>query len=121
MEFIMYYKVFNNSKIPKLLSIFINIRAITIGPLIFCRDEIDDACLRHELVHVAQYKECLYIGFLPIYIMDWIKEMIRSRSSRTAYLAIRMEREARLTKHNLNYLEERKPFAWRKLHGSKHR
>lgn len=111
----MYYKVFNNSSVPKWLSLFINIRAITIGPFIFCKDEIDEKCLRHEMVHVAQWKECLYIGFLPIYIMDWVKGRLNKKTSRDAYLGIRMEREARLTKYNKNYLQQRKPFAWRHL------
>ena len=114
----MYYKVFNNSKLPKLLSVFINIHAITIGPWIFCKDVISEETLRHELVHVAQWKECLYIGFLPIYIMDWIKgSLINKKTSRDAYLNIRMEREARLANNNENYLQQRKPFAWRDLDG----
>ncbi len=111
----MYYKVFNNSKLPKLLSIFIKIHAITIGPWIFCKDEISESTLRHELVHVAQWKECLYIGFLPIYIMDWVKGILNKKSSRDAYLDIRMEREARLANYDEKYLQQRKDFAWRHL------
>jgi len=112
----MYYKVFNNSKIPKVLSVFINIYAVTIGPFIFCKDEIRESTLRHELIHVAQWKECLYIGFLPIYIMDWAKGiLVEKKSSRDAYLGIRMEREARLANNDETYITRRKPFAWRHL------
>ena len=118
----MYYKVFNNSKIPKHLSIFINIYAITIGPWIFCKEEISEETLRHELVHVAQWKECLYIGFLPIYIMDWAKGiLVEKKTSRDAYLGIRMEREARLANNDEDYLRQRKPFAWRNLDGGDER
>lgn len=114
----MYYKVFNNSKIPKALSIFINIHAITIGPWIFCKGVINESTLRHERVHVLQWKECLYIGFLPVYIMDWIKGiLVEKKTSRDAYRDIRMEREARLANHDENYLQQRKPFAWRNLDG----
>ena len=64
--------ILEESKIPKILSKFtpINIYAITLGPIIICRDKIPPKTLRHELIHYHQYKELFYIGFLLIYLYE---------------------------------------------------
>lgn len=42
-------------------------RAITFGHVVLCVDELDDALLAHELVHVRQY-ERLGALFMPAYL-----------------------------------------------------
>ena len=111
----MNYKAIENSRIPSLLSVFININAITIGKYIFFKGNIHEKVLRHELVHVAQWKETLYIGFLFFYITDWIVGLLKHRNFYDAYRSIRMEREARLAENNEDYLNNRKSFHWKNI------
>ena len=49
--------VVKNSKLPKLLSWFINARAITLFPFIFIKDDGDDRLINHE-----SRLTCLHIG-----------------------------------------------------------
>ena len=52
--------------------------------------------------------------------MDWAKGiLVEKKTSREAYLGIRMEREARLANNDEEYLRQRKAFAWRDLDGAK--
>ena len=57
--------ILQNSKIPKILSKFtpINIYAITLGPIIICREAIPPKTLRHELIHYHQYKNYFILDF----------------------------------------------------------
>ena len=105
-------KVITNSRVPKLLSWFINIKAITIGPYIFVDGEPTERLLRHEMIHVCQYKELWYLGFLPVYVWDWIVGLIKHRDFGKAYLSIRMEQEARAGQDKVGYLDTREKFAW---------
>tara|TARA_B100000945_G_scaffold176418_1_gene141529 strand:- start:72 stop:413 length:342 start_codon:yes stop_codon:yes gene_type:complete len=109
------YKLIENSRIPSLLSFFIYISAITIGKYIFARGKIGEKTLRHELVHVAQWKETLYIGFLFYYIKDWFIGLIKYKNLYEAYRSIRMESEARLAEDDIHYLDNRKSFHWKNI------
>ena len=63
-----------NSKIPVWLSKFapINIWAITLGPVVICRGVLSEKTKRHETIHYMQYKELWFIGFLLIYLWDFL-------------------------------------------------
>ena len=67
-------KFFENSKLPKFLSKFapIEIWAITLGPFVFCKGELSEKTKRHETIHFMQYKELWFIGFLLIYLFDYL-------------------------------------------------
>ena len=110
-------KFYENSKIPKILSKFapIDIWAITLGPFVFCRGELSERTKRHETIHFLQYKELYYIGFLGIYVFDylWAALVKKKGFTREAYLAIRFEQEAWSCDKTEDYLEKRKPFAWK--------
>src|SRR5918998_102653 len=41
-------------------------RAMTLGHIVLCVDDLDDATMRHELVHVRQFEK-LGILFMPVY------------------------------------------------------
>jgi len=51
--------------------------------------------IAHELVHVAQYAERGYVRFLTRYLTDYVRNLVRLRDHRQAYLAITAEVDAR--------------------------
>ena len=109
-------KFFENSKLPKILSKFapIDILAITLGPFVFCAGKISEKTKRHETIHFMQYKETFWIGFLFVYIFDflWAAIIKRKGFSQEAYLAIRFEQEAWHCDDYDDYAECRQRFAW---------
>jgi len=102
--------------IPKLLSIVIDIAAITLWPFIFVRSSLasNERLLRHEQIHIKQYNELIVIGFLAIYICDWIRGLIKYKNAQDAYYMIRFEQEARGFEGTSGYLSDRKCYAWTK-------
>ena len=105
--------VVTNSRVPKLLSWFINAYAITLWPFVFIRDEGNDRTINHETIHIKQYNELLVVGFLGLYLWDWLHGLLKYRNSQTAYYRIRFEQEAYENDKDVNYLTNRKRFAWR--------
>ena len=53
-------------------------RAITFGHVVLSVDALDDATLRHELVHVRQY-EALGVFFIPAYLLASLWALARRR------------------------------------------
>ena len=111
-------KFFENSKVPVILSKFapIDIWAITLGPFVFCRGKLALSTKRHETIHFLQYKELWFIGFLLLYVFDYLwAAVLRGKGfTRDSYLSIRFEQEAHNCDKIENYLEIRQKFAWRK-------
>ena len=111
-------KFFENSKVPKILSKFapIDIWAITLGPIVFCAGEMSEETKRHETIHFMQYKELYFIGFMLIYVFDflWAAIVKKKGFTREAYLAIRFEQEAWECDKQEDYLEKREKFSWKK-------
>ena len=70
--------------------------AITIGRTIIVRagKENADYLLRHEAVHVRQWKRYGRIGFLVRYLSSYVMWRIRRKGHRGAYLRIPLEVEA---------------------------
>ena len=106
--------ILQNSNIPKYLSIFINIYAITLYPFIICKEEMDDITLNHEKIHLAQQKELWIIGFYFLYVYYWLREKWKGDTSLGAYLAIPFEVEAYTNERDKSYLSTRKRNAWKK-------
>ena len=106
--------IIQNSNIPKYLSIFINIYAITLYPFIICREEMDEVTLNHEKIHLAQQKELWIIGFYLLYVYYWLRGKWKGESSLIAYLNIPFEVEAYSNEVNQSYLQQRKKHSWRK-------
>lgn len=113
-----YPKFYENSKLPVILSKFapIDIWAITLGPWVFCRGELSERTKRHEAIHYLQYRELWFVGFLLVYLFDYLWAAIISKKgfSRDSYLAIRFEQEAWSCDDFEDYIEKRKKFAWAK-------
>jgi hypothetical protein len=70
--------------------------AITIGPLISVRRRAadDDRLLRHELVHVRQWRELGVVGFLVRYLGAYLRWRLRGYGHWAAYRRIPLEIEA---------------------------
>ena len=103
-----------NSRIPIWLSYLvpITIGAITMGFIVFSRGEMDERTKRHETIHFQQFVETLFLGFLLLYIWDYISGLVRYRNGELAYRQIRAEREAYLHDNESDYLERRKRWHW---------
>lgn len=106
-----------NSRVPVILSYLapIEINAITLLFVVFSRGELSETTKRHETIHYRQYVELLFIGFLVLYIYDFLYAAVIKRKgfSREAYLSIRFEQEAWDCDEYINYLEIRKAYAWK--------
>lgn len=109
---------FEHSRVPVWLSKLapIEINAITLFCFVFSRGEIQERTKRHETIHYQQYLETLVIGFLLIYAFDYLWAAIVKKKgfTRDSYLAIRFEQEAHENDDFINYLDNRKRFAWLK-------
>lgn len=104
-----------NSRIPALVSWFFPVTAITLWPFVFIREGYDTPRLiTHEAIHIKQYNELFVLGFLFLYIYDWVHGLIRYRDAYQAYLSIRFEQEARQHEHADYYLLSRPRFNWKR-------
>jgi len=108
--------IYENSRIPKLLSWFISIKAITIYPFIFVNGKVDSQRLQnHEMIHIAQQRELFLVGFYLLYGYYWVKNLLWHKMPiQTAYREIPFEREAYHGQNFDNYLDTRQRMAWRK-------
>lgn len=106
--------IVKNSKVPEYLSWFMDIAGITLFPFIFIRGEGNERLIRHESIHIAQYAETFVLGFLLLYVWDFLYAFAKYRNYDDAYRSIRFEREAYANDHDENYLELREKFAWLK-------
>lgn len=84
--------------------------AITLGELILMTDELDAYELNHELIHVAQQRELLYLPFFLWYGLEWLILLIKYRDGMQAYRNIRFEREAYQHQYDLTYLQHRRHY-----------
>jgi hypothetical protein len=89
-----------------------NFLAITLGELILTTDRMDDYELNHELIHVAQQRELLYLPFFLWYALEWLVLLVKYRDGMTAYRNIRFEREAYRHQHDLGYLRRRRHYRY---------
>ena len=107
-----------DSRIPVWLSKLapIEINAITLFCFVFSRGKIAESTKRHETIHYQQYLETLIVGFLLIYLYDFLYASIIKRKgfTRESYLSIRFEQEAWENDEYINYLDSRPRFAWLK-------
>lgn len=69
---------------------------ITLGPLVIIRREAagDTALLRHELVHVEQWRRLGAVGFVRRYLGSYLLWRLRGKGHVGAYRRIPLEIEA---------------------------
>jgi len=102
-----------NSRVPKLMSFVIDVYAITLWPFVFIRDDGNEITIRHETIHIKQYNELFVLGFLAVYLCDWLRGLIKYKDKQKAYYQIRFEQEAYTNQKDPSYLAGRKHYAWR--------
>lgn len=105
-----------NSRIPALVSWFFPVAAITLWPFVFIREGYDtQRLITHETIHIKQYNELFVVGFLFLYIYDWVHGLIRYRDTQRAYQQIRFEQEAYMYDNVEAYPQTRRRFSWRQF------
>jgi len=108
------YYIVENSRIPKALSLFINIWAITLYPFIICKGTLDQQTRIHEVIHLKQQRELLLIGFYILYVGYWVWNLVKHQSFQAAYKEIPFEKEAYAHDEDPTYPLNRKAFSWRR-------
>ena len=111
--------IVKNSKIPKYMSIFINVYAITLYPYVFIRDDGNERVINHEKIHLKQQRELWIVGFYLLYVAFWLFNLMIYRSFQKAYHEIPFEREAYANDEDWVYLLNRKRNAWTKYISSR--
>lgn len=103
-----------SESIIKALSVIapIDIGAITLGFLVISRQEPDEETKTHEIIHFQQFLETFFIGFLFIYLYDYLKNKYNGMEGEEAYMNIRAELEAHENDKDPAYLYKRKRYAW---------
>ncbi len=84
--------------------------AITLTEFIFAATPLNKYNLNHELIHVAQQRELLYLPFFIWYVFEWLFYYIKYRDRIVAYYHIRFEKEAYRHQNDLTYLKKRKHY-----------
>ncbi len=93
------------------------ISAITLFPFIILRQKRDlgnAVLLNHEKIHLRQQLELLILFFYLWYGLEYYYHLFRLRDRFLAYRAISFEREAYAMEHDLQYLENRRFWNFRK-------
>ena len=86
--------------------------AICLFGFIFSIRPLNKTELNHELIHVVQQKELLYIPFFIWYFIEWLMLCVKYRDRLQAYYHIRFEKEAYRHQNDLTYLSKRKHFRY---------
>ena len=104
----------NNSKVPVWLSKIapINIWAISFGPFVFCREEIQEPTKQHEIIHFQQQLELLFVFQWILYGIFFLIGTARWKSAAISYIRNPFEKEAYLNQGKKDYLSKRNRWAW---------
>ena len=106
-------KLIISPKFCKLISIFINVQAITLYPFIIARAPLGITTYNHESIHLVQQRELYIIGFYILYVWYWLKARFKGLSGSEAYYDIPFEKEAYKNEKDLKYIKSRKKHAWK--------
>lgn len=87
-----------------------NFFAINLFGVIFAVQELSAEDLNHELIHTAQQRELLFVGFYLWYVIEWFCLYLKYHDLLEAYFHIRFEQEAYRHGDDLNYLKVRKHY-----------
>jgi len=92
-------------------------RGMTLYPFIIVRDLFDKEnkiLLNHEKIHIRQQLELLILPFFLWYFLEYLLRLVQYKDKHKAYRNISFEREAYSNELNLNYLEEKKIWSFKK-------
>lgn len=98
--------------INKFIRFFLNknVIGITLCPFGIYIDSNDKYTINHEKIHWKQQVEMLVLPFYIWYGLEYIIKFFMY--GKDAYRNLSFEREAYANENNLNYLENRKSYAW---------
>jgi hypothetical protein len=92
-----------------------NIQGITLYPFVLLKHKTykkDKILMNHEEIHLQQQKELLVLPFYVLYVANYLFNLLKYRKHHIAYLNICFEREAYANEANLNYLSQRRFWAF---------
>lgn len=100
-------------KFKKVKGTFLNLMGIQIITFIiwifyFDKEELKNGFDNHERLHCLQWLECGIFLFPIFYFFESILKSLMG----LGYQEISFEREAYLNQNNINYLDDRKSYAW---------
>lgn len=72
----------------------------------------DPVLVNHEKIHHQQQLELLIVPFYLLYSLHYLFNLAKYKNHLQAYFNIVFEREAYQNECDLNYLKNRKTFAW---------
>lgn len=108
-------KVVKNIFIP-----FPGFVAINLFGVLFVRKEhawrLKPNVYNHEAIHTEQMKEMFWIFFYLWYLAEWLIRVLFTKDffSKQAYYHISFEREALTNENDMDYIANRKHYAWLK-------
>jgi hypothetical protein len=97
----------------------IGVRGIVIFPFAIVNNKKDKVLVNHELIHIEQAKELWVLGFYWLYFKYYFQNRRRYKGHSIvkhfwSYRSIPFEKEAFTFQSRLDYLDKRKPKAWKK-------
>lgn len=88
---------------------------LALYPFIFLKSQElkkDIFLVNHEQIHLKQQQEMLVVFFFVFYCVEWFIKLLKYQSSALAYANISFEREAYSNEGNINYLNNRRFWAF---------
>ncbi len=92
-----------------------NIAGISIFPFVIVENKNikqNKTFINHEMIHIRQQLELLFVFFLIIYAIEFIILCIKYKNWSKAYNNISFEREAYQNESNYHYLKTKKFFSF---------
>lgn len=90
---------------------------ITLFPFIFLKNKhlkVDLVLINHEKIHLKQQLELLILPFYIFYLLEWLVKLFKYKSGYLAYKNLSFEREAYKNENDINYLKNRRFWAFLK-------
>ena len=115
-------KIIYNIFIPFKGYKYMNIFGVLFGRL-EAKGTLKQSDVNHESIHSEQYKDLVFILFLPLYLLEWLIKIPFSwfynktyqngrKVTKVAYRSISLEQEAFYHQYDFNYLDKRKRYNW---------
>ncbi len=102
---------------PVIVAPWLKVDGMAVFPFILVRTRqlmTDEVLIRHETIHLRQAAELLVIPFYLLYLINYLVRLIRYRDHHRAYMHIVFEREAYAHEADMQYLNQRRSWAWMK-------
>ena len=94
---------------------WLNVTGLALFPFIFTKSKARSKTLiNHELIHHRQQLELFIFPFYILYLIDYLAGIIKYKNRYIAYMNICFEKEAYANDQDLNYLKNRKTWAFLK-------